>query len=133
MISTKMKKFMESTGRAIVASADALGNPHLAVGQDLRVVDPDHLVFEAWFCPKTLENVSGNPKVAIAVTDPSSGMGFQLAGVVENTSEVGILNGYVPGVEEPGTPQVESRLVVRIIRLMEFSPGAHTDRAISID
>jgi hypothetical protein len=133
MISPKMKQFMESTGRAIVASADAMGTPHLAVGRDLKVVDPEHIVFEAWFCPKTLENVSGNPQVAIAVTDPSSGMGFQLSGVVENTSPVGILNGYIPEVEEPGTPQVESRLMIRIVRLMEFSPGAHTDRAISIE
>ncbi len=128
-----MKQFMESTGRAVVASADALGAPHLAVGQDLKVLDPEHVVFEAWFCPKTLENVAGNPKVAIAVTDLSSGMGFQLSGVVEKTSPVGILNGYAPEVEEPGTPQVESRLLVRIVRLMEFSPGAHTDRAISFE
>ena len=133
MISPKMKQFMESTGRAVVASADALGAPHLAMGQDLKVPDPQHVVFEAWFCPKTLENVAGNPKVAIAVTDPASGMGFQLSGVVENSSSIGILNGYIPEVEEPGMPQVESRLVVRIVRLMEFSPGAHTDRAISID
>ena len=36
LISDKMKRFLEATGRAFVASADADGQPHLAVGQELK-------------------------------------------------------------------------------------------------
>lgn len=132
MISDKMKGFLEATGRAFVASADADGQPHLAVGQELKVPDEDHVVFEAWFCPKTLENVADNPLVAVVVLESSSGIGYQLAGRVEETAEVGILDGFVPE-EKSGMPQVESRLIIRILSLMEFSQGAHNDHAIRLE
>lgn len=132
MISDKLKHFLEETGRAYVASADVDGQPHLAIGQDLKVPDASHVVFEAWFCPKTLENVARNPLVALVVLDPATGIGYQLAGSVEDTTAVGILDGYLPE-EKPGMPQVESRLSIRIEALMEFSRGAHNDQAINLE
>jgi len=131
MISTKLKKFIEETNWAIVASADQRARPHLAAGRGLKVPDAEHVVFEAWFCHKTLENVAEVPRVSLAVIDSATGSGYQLSGRVENTTDVGILNGYVPGGEAPGTPQVESRMVVQVEEIMEFTSGAHTDRPLS--
>lgn len=131
MIPQKLKRFIEETDCAFVASADHRARPHLAAGRGLRVPDPRHVVFEAWFCRKTLENVAEVPRVAIAVIDPASGAGYQLVGAVESVSPIGILNGYAPEIEAPGTPQVESRMVVRVEEIMEFGTGVHTDHPIA--
>ncbi|BCR06445.1 hypothetical protein DESUT3_35140 [Desulfuromonas versatilis] len=131
MISERMKIFIEKVNLAFVASADLDGEPHLGAGRGLEVTGPNHLVFEAWFCRKTLNNVAQNPQVAIAVMDPESEAGYQLRGIVEKVSDVAMLNGYVPRLEEPGMPQVQSRIAVRIDKIMEFSHGAHTDNPLS--
>lgn len=131
MISEKLKKFIEEANWAFVASADQRSRPHLAAGRGLKVPDPDHIVFEAWFCRKTLENVAEVPRVTTAIIDAATGAGYQLAGTVEKVIPIGILNGFAPEVEAPGTPQVESRMVVRVEEIMEFSTGAHTDHPIT--
>ncbi len=133
MISNRMKKFIEKVNLAFVASSDPDGEPHLAAGRGLQVPSPDHLVFEAWFCRKTLGNVAQNPQVAIVVMDPASETGYQLRGYVEQTTDVAMLNGYAPRLEEPGMPQVQSRVVVRISQIMEFSHGVHTDNPLSTE
>jgi len=127
MITENVKRFIESKTYAFVASADSLGRPHLAAGSDLKVPDPDHLVLEAWFCVTTLQNVTANPRVAVIVTDPVSCSGYQLLGRVERSEGIAMIDGYAPEAEMPGTPQVESRLVVRIDTLMDFSAGIHSD------
>jgi len=127
MITENVKSFIENTKFAVVASADSLGRPHLAAGSDLRVPDPNHLVLEAWFCMTTLQNVTANPRVAVIVTDPVSCSGYQLLGSVERNEGIAMIDGYAPEVEKPGTPQVESRLEVRIDTLMVFSAGVHSD------
>ena len=131
MITNKLKKFIEETNCAIVASADQRSRPHLAASRGLQVPDPEHVVFEAWFCHKTLENVAEVPRVALVVVDPATGAGYQLAGVVESVSQTGILDGFAPEIEAPGTPQVQWRMAVRVEEIMEFTPGAHTDQPIT--
>jgi hypothetical protein len=127
MITENVKRFIEKTKYAVVASADSLGRPHLAAGSDLRVPDPQHLVLEAWFCVTTLQNVTTNPRVAIIITDPVSCNGYQLLGCVVKNEGIAMIDGYAPEAEAPGTPQVESRLEVRIDTLMAFSAGVHSD------
>ena len=129
MISDAMKLFIETIDYAFVASADERGTPHLAAGSAPKVPDPHHLLFEAWFCPTTLRNVVHNPRVSVAVVTPS-GAGYQLGGTVEKIVDAALLNGYAPEMEEPGMPQVQSRLVVRVDEVMEFSAGTHTDRPL---
>jgi hypothetical protein len=131
MISEKLKKFIEETDLAFVASADQRARPHLAAGRGLKVPDPEHVVFEAWFCRKTLENVAEVPRITMVVIDAATGGGYQLVGTVEKVIPIGILNGFAPEVEAPGTPQVESRMVVRVEEIMEFSTGAHTDHPLT--
>jgi uncharacterized protein len=133
MISEKMKRFIEEVNHAFVASADQRARPHLAAAHGLAVPDPHHIVFEAWFCHKTLENVAEVPRLAIAILDPASGTGYQLSGRVESTANVGILNGFAPELEEPGMPQVETRMVVRVEEILEFSQGPHTDHPIAAE
>lgn len=131
MISDRMKKFIEDVNYAYVASADQRARPHLASAGGLRIPDPQHLVFEAWFCHKTLENVAEVPRLAVAVVDPVTGAGYQLLCRVEQTARVGILNGFAPDLEEPGLPQTETRMTIFVEEVLEFSHGPHTDHPIA--
>ncbi len=129
MISDAIKLFIEAIDVAFVASADETGTPHLAAGREPKVPDPDHLVFEAWFCHTTLRNVALNPRVSVAAVTGAGG-GYQFGGTVERIIDTAFLDGYAPGTEALDMPQVQSRLVVRVDEVMEFSSGAHTDRPL---
>lgn len=129
MISDTIKLFVASVDTAFIASVDENGKPHLAAGTVPQVSDPGHLVFEAWLCPTTLRNASRNPHIAVAVV-AGSGTGYQFGGVVEKIADSAILDGFDPGMEAQGIPQVQYRLEVRVDEVLEFSSGAHTDRPL---
>lgn len=127
MLTEKIIQVIDRATVAFVASADTEGRPHLAAGENLRVVDTDHLMFENWFCPTTLRNVAQNKQVAVAVILPDSEAGFQFLGSVTHAFDAAILNGYAPYVEKPGMPQTLTRLVVRVEAVLTFLSGIHTD------
>jgi hypothetical protein len=131
VISEKMKNFIEATDLAFVASANVAGIPHLAAGKGLEVPDPRHVILTAWFCSRTLENLAGNPAVALVVMDSATVTGYQFVGEVEKTSDAGILDGYDPRSETPGLPQVLYRLVIRVDGILEFTHDAHSDRPLT--
>lgn len=131
MISPKMKRFIEETGRAMVASADQFGHPHLAVGEGLTVRGRQELIFEAWFCRETLTNIQQNPYIAVAVIDAGSGRGYQLTGRVVRTTDVALHDGLPPRAEEPGLPQVQWRVVIRVEQILEFAQGVHSDQPLT--
>lgn len=106
MLQENIRMFVESMDIAFVASADETGVPHLAAGHDPKVPDPHHLAFEAWFCTRTLQNVSRNPRVAVVVALPDSGAGYQFIGTVEAVAATAFLDGQTGEREEPpGMPR----------------------------
>lgn len=131
MIPQGTRRFIEEVDYALLASASADGQPHLAAGYGLRVVDDTHVEFDSWLCLRTRENIAANAHVAVMVLDPSGQKGYQLIGQVEKASEVALLDGYPHGAEKPGTPQVESALTVRVEAVTRFSGGVHTDRLLA--
>lgn len=69
-----------------------------------------------------------NPRVSLVVWGPAGGDGCQLLGRVDKVEEVGVLDGYAPAVEKGRPlPQVECRLVVRVEKVLSFTPAPHTD------
>ena len=130
MITESIKRLVERTEYAFVASADVSGLPHLAAGRELSVPDPEHLVFRAWFCGTTLHNLERNPYLCVAVVDAASGEGFQFAGRMVKVENSAFLNGMVPEKEPPGTPQAQWSLVVQVEKVMAFSAAVHTDQPI---
>lgn len=130
MITESMKRFIEGADYAFVASADKYGSPHLAAGQKLRVPDPNHLLFEAWFCHTTLQTLAENPLIAVAVTAPDTGDGYQFVGRMVGNEDAAMLDGYVPYLEPPDMPQVLSRLYLEVESIMAFSAGVHTDKRL---
>jgi predicted pyridoxine 5'-phosphate oxidase superfamily flavin-nucleotide-binding protein len=130
MINEEIKQFVERISLATVATSDDSGNPHLAMGNDIKVLDPEHLAFENWFCHATLRNLEMNPQVAVAVMAPDSAIGYQFVGVVAHGFDAAIMNGYAPLVEPSGEPQTLTRLVVRVNKILVFCSGIHTDQPL---
>jgi len=130
MMTEEIVRFVEAGQRGVVASSDAAGHPHLALGSNLTTADGDHLVFENWFCQTTLRNVEENPLVAVAVLSEDSAIGYQFIGRVVHGFDVAMLDGYVPGAEPPGEPQTLTRMVVKVEEILAFCAGIHTDRPL---
>lgn len=128
MISAEIKRFVEAHKMATVASADARGNPHLALGSGVTVLDGEHLLFENWFCQTTLRNVEQNQRVAVAVMASESATGYQFIGSVVHGFDVAMLDGYTPGGALPVSDlQALTRLVVRVEEVLAFCSGLHSD------
>lgn len=124
MISAEIKRFVEAQGVATVASADADGRPHLALGSGLRVLDDEHLLFENWFCQATLRNVEQNQQVAVAVMNGSAS-GYQFIGSVVHGIDVALLG--TTGALPVNDLQALSQLVVRVEEVLAFCTGIHSD------
>jgi hypothetical protein len=131
MITGDIRRFIEEKKFAIVASSDSAGKPHLALGSEIQVLDDNHLVFENWFCRTTIANVARNPQVSVAVMAQDSEIGYQFIGTVADRYDSAILDGYVPGAEPPGEPQILIRFVVRVEEILAFCAGIHTDNPLS--
>lgn len=127
MINAEIKRFIETRGVATVASADADGRPHLALGSGLTVLDDEHLLFENWFCPTTLKNVEQNRQVAVAVMMNDMASGYQFIGSVVHGADMALLGGYPPVTVPVGDLQALSQLVVRVEEVLAFCTGIHSD------
>jgi hypothetical protein len=110
---------------AYLASAGADGVPHLAVGEIERTTE-ETVHFHGWLCPRTLQNLDVNRRVALAAgLGPG---GIQVVGTVEEKTVDAVLDGY--GVEDREVPQVRFHLVVRVDLAMAMTDRAHTDRPL---
>ncbi len=125
---TGVPQLAAKAGHAFVATVDANGWPHVAVAGRLAVTPEEHLVVTDWFCPVTMANLRANPKLSVVVWDSASDVGYQLIGELEETKDLGVLNGYAPPVESDSPiPQVERQLLVHIDRILDFKHAPHTD------
>lgn len=129
MIPDHIKKLIETTPFIYIASADSTGLPHVAIGEQV-IVSADILIFENWFCPETLQNISDNSKVAIVAVRPETGKGYQLIGSVTSNDDSAFLTGYDPSIYMPVTPHFLTRFTVRVDRILEFTSGIHSDLPI---
>ncbi|RII27136.1 MAG: pyridoxamine 5'-phosphate oxidase family protein [Geobacter sp.] len=127
MLTEEIRRFIAGNPLAFVASTDSTGNPHLATGCEVRVLDAEHLAFENWFCQTTLRNLGDNPQVAVAVMALDSRTGYQFIGKVAHAFDAAILDGYAPGAEPPDIPQTLTRFVIRVEKVLAFCSGIHTD------
>lgn len=114
------------TKHLFVATADSKGIPHLATAEKISRKDDELVTVTAWFCPKTAENVSENPNIALIVWDGDQDLGFQLIGKVEKVVNLAMLNGFLPGETTP-YPQIERKLVVRLEQIFNFSHAPLSD------
>jgi predicted pyridoxine 5'-phosphate oxidase superfamily flavin-nucleotide-binding protein len=127
MFTEEIKRVVEGNPQSVVATADAAGIPHLALGGGAKLLNGNHLMLEQWYCQTTLRNLDQNPRIAIAVMDHDSIVGFQFIGNVVHGYDTAMLDGYVPGAEQSGGLQALTRIIVRVEEILAFCSGIHTD------
>ncbi len=128
----KLKRFVQAVEVVYVATADREGFPHIAAAEGMTFMKESQILFRAWFCLKTLENLENNPKVSLAVLNPRTKEGYQILGKVERMEEGAILDGYGPGEEKRRAdyPQAEHRLLIHIEKVSSLTSGPHSDEFI---
>jgi general stress protein 26 len=124
----KVKRMVQKVKVVYVATANREGVPHIAAAEGIAFME-DEIVFRAWFCPKTVENLRENPQLSLAVLSPKTKEGYQLFGVVERIEKGAILDGYAPGEEEEwsGYPQAEHQLYIRVKAVSQLTSRGHSD------
>jgi hypothetical protein len=113
-------------GVALVATADGKGIPHVASASRIESEGYPRVAVSEWFCPGTLSNLQGNPRISIVLWDPESDIGFQLVGVSEGIQETAVMNGLHPE-KEPSLPQVQRKILVRVDHIVRFCHAPHSD------
>ena len=115
-------------GHVVVATADAVGTPHIAVAGELTLNDDDKVKVSEWFCPRTTANLLVNNRISLAVWDRQYDRGYQIEGTVDAVHDRGILNGYAEESEiENPVPQALHDLIVKVRKINEFRHAHHSD------
>ena len=128
-ISEKVKRLLRKVKMVYVSTANKDGTPHIAVEEGMIILNNDRVLFRAWFCFRTLENLRENPAISLALFDPETKQGYQLLGEMETMETGAILNGFVPGREGgwEGYPQAEHQLLLHIQKISSLALGPHSD------
>jgi hypothetical protein len=127
---TKAAVLAEKGAFLFVTTAASDGYPHVAPAARLHL-DPDkeRIEVDAWFCPRTMENLKGNKEVDLVVWDATLDEGYQLMGKCRGVEDLVVLNGYDASLsEKTGLPQVERRIRIRVEKVLPFQRGSHTDQ-----
>ena len=130
-ILNRIKDFIKKVEYFYVATSDRKGEVHIAVAKDLIFLpDNEHVAFKSWFCKKTLENISENPNISIAIYNSKSDTGYQIIGKAVSKNVVAVLNGYAPELEkvEKKYPQEEYQLKIKMINVMDLHRINHSDK-----
>lgn len=115
-------------GYVFVATAGASGKTHLAAARTLSITPEHQLKVADWFCPETMQNLCSNHLLSVVAWDPVSDVGFQLLGELVDLKELGMMNGYLPELEEkPPLPQIEREMIVRVDKIIDFKIAPHSD------
>jgi hypothetical protein len=127
MITEPIRRLIESITYIFVATADSSGQPHMAIGEHVTFSGDSLMIFENWFCPATLQNITCNARVSVVAVLPETGKGYQMLGSVIKCTDAAFLNGYDPFDTLPETPQVLTRFTVKVEQILEFTSGIHSD------
>jgi hypothetical protein len=127
MITEQIRHLLENFPYVFVSTADSSGQPHMAIGDRVTVSGDSLLIFENWFCPSTLQNITCNSHVSVVAVKPDTGTGYQMIGSVIKSDNAAILDGYDPTVIVKEAPQVLTRFTVKINQILEFTSGIHSD------
>lgn len=129
MISTSIRRLLETVPYVFVATSNPSGQPHIAISELVVVSGDSLLTFENLFCPTTLQNISANSRVAVVAFESGNGTGYQLVcSIVRNNGTM------LPGGSahsDQGSHPVLTRFTVKVHQIMEFSGGIHSDIPIS--
>ncbi len=118
----------ERRQHSLISTVDVSGVPHITSIGSFAVEAEGFITLGDWYCPKTLQNLDVNPRIALVVWDIATDRGFQLFGEVRDVLDVEILDGPPPGMKERSfVPQVERVLRIEVDKVYAFSHAPHSD------
>lgn len=126
MITTAIRSLIEKYSFVLVATVDSSGQPHIAIGEQVVFSEDSLMIFDNWFCPSTLQNISCNKRVSVVVVAPDTGKGYQMLGAVVRSTDR-----CEPVVKMPGSPQLLTSFTVKINKIFEFTSRIHSDIPIA--
>ena len=132
-IPTHIENIIRKGHYAFVTTSSKDGVPHIAVGEGLTVSpEGESVAFKSWFCVKSLENLTENNNIAVAVYDSDKRVGYQILGTVISKEVEAVLDGYAPTVEKGKSqfPQEEFKLKIKVNEVLELHGGVHSDKNI---
>jgi len=125
----KIAELAQQIRYCFIATADQKGLPHVTAAGGLALQPDRPLSVTSWFCPWTIANLRTNRRISLVVWDTHENKGFQVLGELEGIKDLGMLDGYIPGMDEQQPrPQVEREFLVRAEKVLEFKHGPHSDR-----
>lgn len=130
MITDSIRRLIENLPYVFVATSDQSGQPHMAIGEQISIKGNSLLVFENWFCPSTLENISDNSHISVVAVQPETGKGYQMLGSIITRTDAAIPDGFEHIVRMPETPRVLTKFTVKVEKVLEFTSGIHSDLPI---
>ena len=130
-LTSELNKLLRDTKRVHVATTDSNGIPHIAIEKSPEINDGT-LEFNSWFCHRTVENLNENPKITISIWNEEQQEGFQIEGKRDELEEIAMLNGYQEKEEGSDYPQIEYRLTIEPQKIIDFAPGPHKDKEVSV-
>lgn len=130
MITDPIRLLLENLPYVFVATSDQSGQPHMAIGEQITIKGSSLLIFENWFCPSTLENISANSHISVVAVQPETGKGYQLLGSIITRTHESIPDVFEPAVHIPEAPRVLTRFTVKVEKVLEFTSGIHSDLPI---
>jgi adenylate cyclase len=68
----ELRAFLEGVWPAVIASADARGEPNITYLSKVFYVDEDHVALSNQFFSKTVANLRVNPRAQITLMEPST-------------------------------------------------------------
>jgi predicted pyridoxine 5'-phosphate oxidase superfamily flavin-nucleotide-binding protein len=80
LLTDEMKRLVREQRLGFVATVSADGLPNVSPKGSLTVLDDDNLVFADVESPRTIRNLSANPRTEINVVDPFLRKGFRFRG-----------------------------------------------------
>lgn len=124
----KAIELAEKVGHVFIATSDVDGWPHLTAARMLKLREDGRIDVREWFCPGTMSNLQNNRHVSIVAWEASSDTGYQLLGEMEHMMDIGMIDGYTPEMKSKWPlPQVESQLMVRVSKVIDFKRAPHSD------
>ena len=115
-IPPEILEFLRAEKRAFIATSDREAIPHLSTVGSFTVGEMK-VTLTSFFCARTVENLSVNPRLALLFWSEREGKGFQIIGKAMNIKSCALLDGYIPDEREEYVPQEEWSVEIEVERI----------------
>jgi uncharacterized protein len=121
-INPEMKKIIEEQKLCYVATVSAEGRPNVSPKGSIVYIDGNTLAFAVVRSPRTLQNLTENKAVSVAVLDIAQRKGYQFKGRTTRVSEGEIYNQVIEPLKKklPNLPPVQDVIVVKVEEVYSF-------------